>query len=54
MVVGALSAAPTSAATPIELSNEAADALGMSDAPEVVKITALRRETKITPAKGRF
>jgi hypothetical protein len=53
-VVVALFAAPKSAATPIELSNEAADALGMSDAPEVVKITALRRETKIAPAKGRF
>ena len=38
---------------PIRLSNEAADALGITDAAEV-RITALRRAPQIATTKGRF
>jgi hypothetical protein len=53
-VVVALFAAPKGAAIPVRLSNAAADALGIGDAPEDVKITALRREPKVRTTGGRF
>jgi len=53
-VVVALFAAPKGAADRIRLSNAAADALGIGDAPVEVKLTALRREAKIRTTRGRF
>jgi hypothetical protein len=53
-VVVALFAAPKGAANGIRLSNAAADALAMGDAPAEVKMTALRREPEIRTTRGRF
>ena len=53
-VVVALFAAREGAEPAIRLSNEAADAIGIGDAPAPVRITALRREPQIDTTKGRF
>ena len=53
-VVVALFAAREGAEPAIRLSNEAADAIGIGDAPAAVRITALRREPQIDTTKGRF
>jgi hypothetical protein len=51
-VVVALFAA--SSGPPIRLSNAAADAIGLADAPQAVRITALRRAPRLDTTKGRF
>jgi hypothetical protein len=53
-VAVALFAARPGAGPGIRLSNEAADALGIGEAPATVRITALRRELQIDTTRGRF
>jgi rare lipoprotein A (peptidoglycan hydrolase) len=53
-VVVALFKAPRGTATPIRISNAAADALRMGDAPAEVRVTALRREAKVRTTGSRF
>ena len=51
-VVVALFAA--SSGPSIRLSNAAADAIGLADAPQAVRITALRRAPRLDTTEGRF
>ncbi len=53
-VVVALFSAPPDAASPVRLSNDAADVVGIGDRPTEVRITALRREPRLDTTRGRF
>lgn len=53
-VVVALFVAREGAEPAIRLSGEAAEAIGIGNAPAAVRITALRREPQIDTTKGRF